>query len=370
MPEEQKEKKMFRRESDLKELQEKFNKFIGDLASEKASGENIPDIVETMRKDKRLPHPFAVFISKFRFIIFIIVVALVMLVPFPMAIDFVGTVIPASKTVMRVPHDGTLKDVRFKYGEMVKKDDIICEVYNERYGLEKGLKGERLKTTEEERVATEKLAQDLRIILERKKGLSVKGLVSATEVDQAQLEYDKAEIAHLNVTREIKTLKEAIALLESLIQESTIRSQIDGIFMTPNLNESANQFIQKGEKLCEVADLSDFIVEISMKEKDMMTIREGQRVTVRFSIHPFSSYAGEIFRVGYYVADAIGSKGRVAQPTKDQFFLITFEAKTTKTISAYIKVQDIPKDIKYGMAAKVRATRISNIWSALFPKTM
>lgn len=369
MPEEQDQKKMFRRESDLKELQEKFNKFIGDLASEKASGENIPDIVETMHKEKKLTHPFAAFMSRYRFIIFLIVVSIIMTVPFPMPIDFIGTVIPATKTVIRVPHDGTLKDVRFKYGDMVKKDDIICWVYNERYGLEKELKGERLKTAEEELAASERLAQDLQVILERKNKLSKQGLVSATELDQAQLEHDKAEIAHLNVMRETKALKEAMALLESLIQESTIRSQIDGIFMTPNLAESANQFLQKGEKLCEVADVSDFIIEISMKEKDMMTVREGQRVSVRFSTHPFKAYAGEIFRIGYYVADAIGSKGRVAQPTKDQYFLITFEAKTTKTISAYINVQDIPKDIKYGMAAKVRATRVSNIWSVLFPKT-
>ncbi|MBN2453106.1 MAG: HlyD family efflux transporter periplasmic adaptor subunit [Candidatus Omnitrophica bacterium] len=364
-----KEEKKFRREGDLKELQEKFNKFIVDLASDKASGEDIPDIVETMRKEKKNPHPAGLLFSKYKFIIFLVVMAAVLFVPFPMGVNFVGTVVPATRTVIRVPHDGMLKEVNFKYGDTVKKGDLICVIYNERYGLEKSLKEKKLKTALQELDASEKLARDLSVILARKEELSGKALISAIEVDQARLEKDKAEIARLNMLREVKTLKEAIALLESVIQESNIRSQIDGIFMTPNLNENENQFVQKGERLCEIADTGDFVVEISMKEKDMLVIREGQRVSVKFSIHPFRSYAGEISKIGYYVADTLGTKGRTSQPAKDQYYLITFEARTIKTLSAVVTVRNIPKDIKYGMAAKVKATRISNIWNALFPST-
>lgn len=353
MTEDQKPKKMYRREEDLKELQDKFNKFISDLASDRITGYDLPEIIEKINNQSNFRNKMSKITLRYKLSLLLAIVIILIAIPYPSQLKSVGRVVPENRTIIKAPYDGILKGLNFKYGEAVKKGDLICEVYNEKYILEGNSKKERLNTISQHINAINKLEEDMENMLTRKKELYKQRLISSMEIDQLQLEKDKTRIRYMETLRESAALEENVKLLEELIRESKIISPINGIFMTPNVTDKENQFIQKGERICEVANANSFIIQMDIKEKDIPKIKIGQSVKVKFSIYPDKIFRGHIKMIGYYVSDSLSSRGKSVQPSERDYYLVTMDTRPVKTLSVDIKIDDMPKDIKYGMDAKI-----------------
>jgi RND family efflux transporter MFP subunit len=78
------------------------------------------------------------------------------------------------------------------------------------------------------------------------------------------------------------------------VQEAQLRSPIDGIVVTPNLQNVAGKHLDAGTAFAQVLDLSSAIVQISIPERDTMLMRAGQSVAIKLDSYPQRTWRGRV----------------------------------------------------------------------------
>jgi len=79
---------------------------------------------------------------------------------------------------------------------------------------------------------------------------------------------------------ELDILKTRLETHRLKLEGMKITSPIDGLIVTPRdqLNAALNSVINPGEPLCEIADVSQLVLEVEVRERDVRFVREGQPV--------------------------------------------------------------------------------------------
>jgi multidrug resistance efflux pump/GAF domain-containing protein len=96
--------------------------------------------------------------------------------------------------------------------------------------------------------------------------------------DRAQLEYLRAEADRAR-TR---------------VSSAQLRSPIDGIVMTPQLQDAAGEHLEAGAAFAQVLDLSSAVVDISIPQSDASLLAPGQSVAVKLDSYPQRSWHGSV----------------------------------------------------------------------------
>ncbi|PWK29712.1 HlyD family type I secretion periplasmic adaptor subunit [Pseudomonas sp. OV226] len=137
--------------------------------------------------------------------------------------------------------------------------------------------------------------------------LSVKGLLSATEVlklkrqaNEAQLQiierrnrYRSDASAELSkVEGELSTLGETVAGRLDTLERTEVRSPVNGIINNIRIN-TIGGVIQPGAEIMEVTPLDDtLLVETKVKPADVAFLHPGQDAMIKLSAYDFSTYGG------------------------------------------------------------------------------
>ena len=105
------------------------------------------------------------------------------------------------------------------------------------------------------------------------------------EVDQT-----KAEIVSLEAQRRF---------LQGQIVRAEIRSPVDGVVATPELElkEMAGQVVQKGALIAKVFELRKLTVEIAVPESEIADIKVGQEVALKVRAYPNQTFDGVVISV-------------------------------------------------------------------------
>jgi putative peptide zinc metalloprotease protein len=105
------------------------------------------------------------------------------------------------------------------------------------------------------------------------------------EVDQT-----KAEIASLEAQRRF---------LQGQIVRAEIRSPVDGVVATPQLElkEMAGQVVQKGALIAKVFELRKLTVEIAVPESEIADVKVGQEVAFKVRAYPNQTFNGVVVSV-------------------------------------------------------------------------
>jgi multidrug resistance efflux pump len=105
------------------------------------------------------------------------------------------------------------------------------------------------------------------------------------EIDQT-----KAEIASLEAQQRF---------LQGQIVRAEVRSPVDGIVATPELElkEMAGQVVQKGALIAKVFDLQKLTVGIAVPESEIADVQVGQRVALKVRAYPNQTFDGVVTSV-------------------------------------------------------------------------
>ncbi|MCI5160000.1 MAG: HlyD family efflux transporter periplasmic adaptor subunit [Candidatus Electrothrix sp. AUS1_2] len=224
------------------------------------------------------------------------------------------------------PLTGKVLEKKFRYGDFVTKDTLllILDTGNEEIGYRQAqaeyLEAEEtlksLKNWDEsQEVVTKRhnLAKQqdtlktTRTKLEQTRRLLEKGIVSTSEADQLEGEYQelqkdiafaKKELGYIlekgsaqNVHRaELKTENAFLAMksFETRIAKAQLVSPMDGVILLPvrrnsqELNEiQPGSFVERDDVLFTIADLSGFNIRAQVDENDILKLRLGQDVTIK-----------------------------------------------------------------------------------------
>lgn len=122
--------------------------------------------------------------------------------------------------------------------------------------------------------------------------------------DRAQVEYLRAE-ANRARTR---------------IETAELRSPIDGIVMTPNLQNLAGEHLDAGATFAQVLDLSSAVVDIAIPQSEAALLRSGETAAIKLDSYPQRSWRGTVAIVSPQAQAGDGERtfaARVPLPNAD-----------------------------------------------------
>jgi HlyD family secretion protein len=230
-----------------------------------------------------------------------------------------GTVEPVTKVEVGTQVSGIISKLYVDYNDVVKAGQVIAEMDKVNLVAELNAANAQLSTAKTEYEYQQKE-------FNRMKTLHDKELVSDSEFDQAQYQYQSAKNAYSQTQASYTKVKRNLSY-------ATITSPIDGVVISKAVEEG--QTVAAGfstPTLFTIAkDLTDMQVIANVDEADIGQVKEGQRVT-----YTVAAYPDDVF------------EGRVKQ--------VRLEATTTSNVVTYEVVINAPNPdlkVKPGLTATI-----------------
>ena len=230
-----------------------------------------------------------------------------------------GTVEPVTKVEVGTQVSGIISKLYVDYNDVVKAGQVIAEMDKINLQAELSAANAQLATAKTEYEYQQKEYN-------RMKTLHDKELVSDSEFDQAQYQFQSARNAYSQTQASYTKVKRNLSY-------ATITSPIDGVVISKAVEEG--QTVAAGfstPTLFTIAkDLTDMQVVANVDEADIGQVKEGQRVT-----YTVAAYPDDVF------------EGRVRQ--------VRLEATTTSNVVTYEVVINAPNPdlkVKPGLTATI-----------------
>ena len=106
----------------------------------------------------------------------------------------------------------------------------------------------------------------------------------------ANHKFAAAEIARL----EIEGHESKIELLEQRQENLVVKSPIDGVVTSGDLDQAQGAPVTRGQTLFEIAPLDSMVVEVAVPEREVPYVQAGQSVLMRLESRPSAQYKGVI----------------------------------------------------------------------------
>lgn len=196
-----------------------------------------------------------------------------------------GTVEPVTKVEVGTQVSGIISKLYVDYNDVVKAGQVIAEMDKVNLQAELSAANAQLATAKTEYEYQEKEYN-------RMKTLHDKELVSDSEFDQAQYQYQSARNAYSQTQASYTKVKRNLSY-------ATIASPIDGVVISKAVEEG--QTVAAGfstPTLFTIAkDLTDMQVVANVDEADIGQVKEGQRVTYTVAAYPDDVFEGNVRQV-------------------------------------------------------------------------
>jgi len=96
---------------------------------------------------------------------------------------------------------------------------------------------------------------------------------------------------------EVQRLTAEIELVQSRLANLEIRSPIDGVIVSGDLDKAEGAPVETGQQLFEVGPLDQMVVEVSIPETDIARVEIGDRIALRLDAYPTRRWTGAIERI-------------------------------------------------------------------------
>ena len=188
----------------------------------------------------------------------------ILALPFPHKIKCDCTIEPSVRRFAVVPFDGLLRDSFASPGDMVRQDDVLARMDDREMRFERSeLVAERTRSLKE---------RDVRL--------------SAQEVAAAQI-----------ATLKAKELEAKLQWLQHREANLEIKSPIDGVVLSGDLEDAQGAPVQTGQLLFEVAPLDSLKIQLAVPEEDLTFVKRQMKVTARLEGAPGRKMAGRLARI-------------------------------------------------------------------------
>ena len=181
--------------------------------------------------------------------------------PVDFTIKRIGAVELSKPEQIRPKVTGFIEKVFVKEGDRVTAGQPLAQLHN------RDLNQNYLSTENRLRVAE--------AMVQRAVGLDRPAELKQTEINRAS---------------HAAKLEEARRDVESL----TLRASVDGVVLTRNLAHAEGRLIRYGELLCELAPLDPMRIKIPLSEKQVHSVKKGQRVLIKVNAYPAEQFEGVI----------------------------------------------------------------------------
>ncbi len=183
------------------------------------------------------------------------------------SVSLIGNVMANELVDINSETEGIVKEIRFHEGESVKKDDVLVLLDDTKFLPQLAEAEAQLELARTSFVRTKQLFQDKLI---------------------SQQEYDTA--AAMSAANEA-----AVDLKRRQLKDARITAPFSGMVGARLI--SPGQFITTSTRLTQLVDLDPVKVEVSVPERYLSQLREGQTVEFRVAAFPKETFKGQVYFV-------------------------------------------------------------------------
>ncbi len=209
----------------------------------------------------------------------ILIAAVLILVPWPVRVSTNAIVVPAERRTIAAMSGGIVRRVFVHEGDMIRRGDLIAQLDDS-----------------EDQVKLDRARAEL--------ALSQHSLAEA----EFSRDLGSASQARLHAS----AAQALVELEQHRVNFAQLRSPIDGMIITPKIEDKTGVMLQPGENFCEVVEQRNMAVDMNVPETDLILIRPGKHVALKLNAFPTTTFRGTVDRVG---ARSIAVEG-------DEFFVV------------------------------------------------
>ena len=191
---------------------------------------------------------------------------------------------------------GTIQQLFADFNSRVKKNQIVAQI--DPSLLQAQLEQARAKLANEEANAEKArvVASDAKRNLGRMEELLSKNLVSQSDKDAAQTAYDSAVAGLKAAEAQVMQDQAALRLAETNLRYTTIRSPVDGIVISRNVDvgQTVAASLQAPTLFTIAQDLTEMQIDTSVDEADIGKVRVGQEAEFTVDAYPESPFHGKV----------------------------------------------------------------------------
>jgi RND family efflux transporter MFP subunit len=99
----------------------------------------------------------------------------------------------------------------------------------------------------------------------------------------------------------------------SRVETARLRSPIDGVVITPDLQNVAGRHLDAGNSFAQVLDLSSALVQVAIPERDTVLMKPGQNVAIKLDSYPQRTFRGSISVVSPEATAGDGDRAFMAE---------------------------------------------------------
>jgi hypothetical protein len=192
------------------------------------------------------------------------IVAAALCVPVPYCVNCACQLEPVTRRFVAAPFAAPLKDTLVEPGDLVARNQLLAQLDG------RDIRWELSGAQAELHRANKELA----------------GHVAAHESGKAELSRNEVERLQLKTQ-----------LLEAREKDLDIRSPIDGLVVSGDLQDEEGVPLEVGQVLFEVAPLDEMVVELSIPEDDFNAVRTGMAVRIKLDALPWQHYEAHVDRL-------------------------------------------------------------------------
>jgi len=180
--------------------------------------------------------------------------------PLPMRVSGDATVAPQHLVTVAAPVDGVVSSVSAHEGQRVTTGEVLGKMSDWQWRTEL--------------VSAE--AKYQQALLAMQNDLAHGAAQSGS--DRTQAEFMRAEAARA----------------QARLENAQLRSPIDGVVVTPDLQNVAGKRLDAGTPFAQVLDLSSAIVQIGIPERDLGFMKPGEEVAIKLDSYPQRTFRGRV----------------------------------------------------------------------------
>jgi multidrug resistance efflux pump len=190
-------------------------------------------------------------------------ILLLIFCPLPLRVSGTAVVAPQSVVTLAAPVDGTIANVYAREGQQVSRGEVLGTMDD--WSWRNQLAGAQAKYE-----------------------AAILAMQGDLARHSAQAGEDRTQADYLHAEMERARLR---------IANAQLRSPIDGIVMTPDLQNAAGEHLDAGAAFAQVLDLASARVNIAVDQEDAKLVRAGQSAAIKLDSFPAQTLRGRVFSV-------------------------------------------------------------------------
>jgi HlyD family secretion protein len=199
-----------------------------------------------------------------------------------------GVVEPINRVEIKSKASGQIEEMSVEEGDELTRNGLIAR-------LDRSVARNDLAQARADLMVAEANLTQAENNLRRSAELFERGLISAEEMDRVRVEEVRAQ-------SQLVRAKAAFALAEERMEETIVRSPIDGIVLTKDVEvgqiiSSGVTTVGGGTLIATIADMQFVHVKAQVDEVDIGMVKPGQKARIVADAYPNRLFTGEVIRV-------------------------------------------------------------------------